>query len=607
MKLAGGVLPPGRRGTRLLRATWLAGVALCAFASGLGCQPEAPRAPSALVTPVERVLPVPLPAEAFLVARWTRPSELLARFRSWAAADVDPLAVWLGRRVGRSRSPIVLDEPIEFVMAIDRTRSEPEVVWALSFGLEGGRVWQRTSREPLDVPSPVGLHCAEAASLGVSQRRLTCAPTPAALRLLLPAATRSLPLLPLGDAPLSFDVRSRDLPSFPAPAMRGLLARWLESALGILPTGAAFETHLSAIASGTAVELTDLLRGLHGAHGELSADDRGLSMEWSLPAASRSQLLATLLGTAASGRPPRDFGADVSAGDRAAFVWSFDAQRLRAWRSPLADALALLLEFRGVPSRLSEQASGLLSQLPIPAGPLWYAAGRPPEFELAAATVGPARLGWHRLRMRGSLADYRRYADELERAFDDPILRSQLQRLVRTALGRHWVPTKVHPRRARSATLPPESFVLELSFAESSGAPSGRTLSTVFVFVPHADGLEVVWGGDEQRLARRVASDPLQPGPVASPRPPSGSAWQSPVAIAGYYPLPVLVAHLARLFTASASPARHEQRSTPPSDSSRIAPVAYSFEPDGAAQRIRFRARLTSDAVAHAFSQFDRH
>jgi hypothetical protein len=126
-------------------------------------------------------------------------------------------------------------------------------------------------------------------------------------------------------------------------------------------------------------------------------------------------------------------------------------------------------------------------------------------------------------------------------AFADPVLASQLSRLVRSAGGERWVPRRIQRRAPSPARgLPRGSFTLELTFDEPEPTEAGRIAATepsetpapgavplapgqrsptpgaaaqkrvgpptLFVLcVPEPDGVKLAWGADEQFLARVLA------------------------------------------------------------------------------------------------------
>src|SRR5690606_30012808 len=127
--------------------------------------------------------------------------------------------------------------------------------------------------------------------------------------------------------------------------------------------------------------------------------------------------------------------------------------------------LGTVLDYRGVPNRLEQQARELVSYLPMPRGPVIHASGRLPP----VAPRGRPRaawleaLGWQLYSVRGNFTEYQYYAGQLARSFNDPILGPQFARLIRGALGPAWAPVRMEQRAPAGGPLPRGSFVLAIT------------------------------------------------------------------------------------------------------------------------------------------------
>jgi hypothetical protein len=469
--------------------------------------------------------PLPLPHNLVLAGRWKNPLQSLKQLESWSRGDLG-LELWLRARIGQPSRPIDLTAPIEFFAVWDHEQDRGQLRWGLSLGLEAGA--PLASSAPRDVPSPLGLACAETPALGAAPLRLVCARSDAELLELLPIATRAVPLSALGPGELSIGVHAEPLRGVAEETLEQSVTGWLRDAFGVSKVNERFDAGLSLFALDLAHELHQLGDDLDGASLDLSLRPAEQALEVSLlaPALHESSLLGqVLIGSGTVGLAPSDFWAEQITSVDAGYLWSFESSPFARFRQPLGVLVGELLGFRGLPRRLQRQGRDLLETLPLPRGPVVYASGRLPE----AARLGGnapawlAQLGWKLYQFAGNFAEYQGYADAFASAVNDPILGPQCARLVRTVSGSKWAPQHVRRRRPiGAARLPRESFTLEISFAlprseaassasvaadSAEGAHHSRSSEreklppTLFgLFVPEPGGVKIAWGTDEKFL-----------------------------------------------------------------------------------------------------------
>src|SRR6185436_16792123 len=145
--------------------------------------------------------PLPLPDDLLIAGRWSHPAALLKQLQSWVGGDLTA-ELWLRGRVGRPSRPVDLQAPIEFFALWNGKSEPPGLRWAVSFALATADPADIPT-EPRDVPSPIGLECAEAHALGGVPLRMVCSSSDTELLDLLPIATRALPLATIGSAELA--------------------------------------------------------------------------------------------------------------------------------------------------------------------------------------------------------------------------------------------------------------------------------------------------------------------------------------------------------------------------------------------------------------------
>jgi hypothetical protein len=506
---------------------WLAALAgACEHPSGVAPPPVA--VPTPVAPPPPRIdTPLPLPEDLLLAGRWRRPAALLKQLQAWAGADLS-LELWLRGRVGRPSRPIDLQAPIEFFALWDGKPEPPVLRWAVSFAL-GTADPADIPSAPRDVESPIGLSCAEAHALGAVPLRMVCASSDAELLELLPVATRALPLAPIAegesDAELTLRVRSGPLRAVDDPTLQGRATAWLEQAFGLQSLNRRGDAELAGLAQTLRDELRNLADDLDGASLQLSRRSEEKPLELSLVApraAARSELMQLLVGTGAVGIPPSDFWQLLHASEGAGYLWAFNAVPLARLRAPCAALLGTLLDFRGLPDRLQQQARWLLERLPLPMGPIVHATGHlPASSDAHAPPAWLAELGWGALSFAGKFSDYEAWTDQLASAFNDPILGPQFGRLLRSAWGPRWVPQHVKRRRLPGGHGAARgSFLLELAFAPPqdetdaeaparapANVPSAPTLFVLFA--PESDGVKIAWAADEKFLLS-LAADPAR-------------------------------------------------------------------------------------------------
>jgi hypothetical protein len=193
-----------------------------------------------------------------------------------------------------------------------------------------------------------------------------------------------------------------------------------------------------------------------------------------------------------------------------------------------------VLDYRGVPNRLEQQARELVSYLPMPKGPVIHASGRLPPPASPRERPRAAwleALGWQLYSVRGNFTEYQYYVGQVAKSFNDPILGPQFARLIRSGLGPAWAPVRMLQRRPSSGDLARGSFVLEMAFAApvaakgeaagndeltatdaaSAGESAGEATQPpelFAVFVPDEDGVRIAWGADERFLISLLTERP---------------------------------------------------------------------------------------------------
>ncbi|HWO11073.1 MAG TPA: hypothetical protein VNN80_16375 [Polyangiaceae bacterium] len=475
-----------------------------------------------------------LPEDLVLAARWRSPGASLAQLAAWSGHPLD-LAGWLGARLGQPSRPFELNAPIELLVVLDRNQDPPSLGWALSVGLVAA---DRMGAEPRDVVSPAGLACAESKALGAAAARLVCAPSDDQLARLLPHATRALPLAPVGDSELSISLRTLPIAHLADAELNDFASALLSQLVGVGHINERFDTQWAGVIGALAGELRFLAEDLDGASLELSLrqDEQALDLSLLAPAAAgRSTLGQLVVGSGASGLAPEEFWHAHEQSDGAGFSWAFQPAPIARLRAPLAALLGTLLDYRGVPRRLIQQARDLVSYLPMPRGPVIHASGRLPSARNAREARAPwlEALGWQLYSVRGNFSEYQYYVDTLTKSFNDPILGPQFGRLLRSAFGPKWAPESMSQRRPKLGELPHGSFVWEVTFAAPSEPPPavsdgavtpvealapapvaapapGPSLSWYGVFVPDEDGVRMAFGADE-RFVSSLLVQPARP------------------------------------------------------------------------------------------------
>ncbi len=527
-----------RLGHRLiLSSLLLAGGGACGHAEPPPKVAPPPPAPARLAKKLESSLAaLSLPDDLLLAGRWKNPSALLGQLETWSGGALSlgslSLESWLRNRLGDPTRPIDLTAPIELMVVLDRAHEPPELTWAVSLGLTTrGDV---AGAEPMDVESPMGLSCAESRALGPAGVRMVCSPSDDELARLLPHATRALPLAPVGEADVAISLRAAPFSTLEAGRVRSLASGWLSGLLGEVlgskEINERFDAQWANVVDGAARELRYLAEDLDGSSIEFSLSSREQALELSVlaPAAAGRSLLGQLVvGSGASGLAPAEFWQAHESSDGAGFLWAFQAAPLARLREPLAALLGTVLDYRGVPNRLEQQARELVLYLPMPRGPVIHASGRLPPVVGAREPRAPwlEALGWHLYSVRGNFAEYRYYVDALAKSFNDPILGPQFGRLIRRGFGPAWVPARLEPRRPIGGELPRGSFVLALTFSappapslaltrypedgpEQEPPPVARASAKqelFAVFVPDEDGVRIAWGADERFLISLLA------------------------------------------------------------------------------------------------------
>lgn len=535
------------RAPRVLLLSILAAAAACGGAEPLPPKAPPPPPPARLEKKLDASLAaLSLPDDLVLAGRWKNPSALLGEFATWSGGAA-PLESWLLTRLGEPSRPIDLTAPIEVIVVLDEkagaTAQRPALSWAVSLGLGATPGGPATPpAEPSDVSSPAGLACAESRALGPAPVRMVCAPTDDELARLLPHATRALPLAPVGEADVAVSLRASPFSQLEEGRTQELASAWLSQLLAVVVGPSRindrFDAQWARVVDAVAHELRFMAEDLDGASIELSLRARERAVELSLlapAAAGRSALGQLMVGSGATGLAPAEFWQAHEASDAAGFSWAFQAAPLARWREPLAALLGTLLDYRGVPNRLEQQARELVAYLPMPRGPLIHASGRlPPPASPRERPRAPwlEALGWQLYSVRGNFTEYQHYVGALAQAFNDPILGPQFARLIRSGLGPAWAPVRMQQRRPISGDMPRGSFVLEVLFAtptpaaaEASGddelgargagdsaAEATRPPELFAVFVPDEDGVRFAWGADERFLISLLSERPRSKG-----------------------------------------------------------------------------------------------
>lgn len=484
--------------------------------------PPAAPLPRAVTPPAARAdTPLPLPDDLLLAGRWSHPALLLKQLQSWAGGNLS-LELWLRGRVGRPSRPVDLQAPIEFFALWDGKSEPPVLRWALSFALATADPADIPT-EPRDVPSPIGLSCAEARALGGVPLRMICSTSDKELLDLLPTATRALPLARLGSGDLTLGFHAQPLRAVDDATLDARASAWLSTVLGFDALNRKGDAELAILAQNLRDELRNLAEDLDGSSLELAsqAEEKHIELSLTAPrAAARSELLQLFFGTGASGLAPSDFWQLPQLSEGAGYLWAANAVPIGRLRAPFGALISTLLDFRGLPDRLKQQGRWLVERLPLPMGPIVHASGHLPS---SAARGSPppwlAEVGWRSLSFAGRFSEYEAWTDQLASALDDPILGPQFGRLLRSAWGLRWVPQHLERRRPRGGPLLPRgSFVLEVTFAQPREPESAATGSAhpiapkLFVlFVPEADGVKIAWGTEEKFLVSLVAHPARHP------------------------------------------------------------------------------------------------
>jgi hypothetical protein len=499
-------------------------VALLAAAAGSalpGCEPHAPAAPPP-AAPTPRPAPDPprprtplaLPDELLLAARWRQPTALLAQLQKWSRGDLT-LELFLRGRVGRPSRPIDLEAPLELFALWDGKAEPPVLRWAVSFALVPNPA-APAPRGPVDVESPIGLSCAEDAALGPVALRMVCSSSDDELTQLLPLATRALPLAELGAEDVAVQLRARPLRGVADEQLDARVSAVITDLLGVDALNRRGTAELAGLTQTFRDELRNLAEDLDGVSLGLNAREEALELSLLAPrATARSELLQLLIGTGAAGIAPGEFWDLHQESEHAGYLWAWSAQPRARLRAPIGSLLGALLDFRGLPDRLTLQGQHLIERLPVPLGPIVYASGRLPASAGGRAAPAPwlAALGWEAYGFAGRFAEYEAWAEQLVSALNDPILGPQFGRLLRSAWGERWVPQQIERRKLAGRGLGRGSFALELRFAaepEADAPRAGRERPrppTLFIVcVPEPDGVKLAWGADEKFLTGLLAA-----------------------------------------------------------------------------------------------------
>lgn len=579
----------------------------------------APPARSFAPRVIERLAPLSLPHDLVAAGRWREPRALLRQMAQWGGSELS-LDVWLRAHIAQPPHPVDLDAPIELLVAMDRRSEPPALAWALSLGVvapvQGDAANAREGDGPTDVASPSGLACAESRALGPAPLRLVCAGSDDQLGRLLPYATRALPLATLADADVAFSLRAQPLADVADSTLQNLVSGWLSEAWARPSVNERFDAQWSGVVSSLTHELRQLAADLDGASLELSVSTGDEALELSLLApslAGRSVIGQLIVGNGASGLAPAELWHAHEASQDAGFLWAFEPAPLAGARQPLGALLGTLLDFRGVPHRLQQQARELIEALPLPRGPIVHASGQLPPARDARSPRAAwlEQLGWQMYSLRGSFDEYRFYVSALVKAFNDPILGAQFGRLLRGALGPRWVPRRMRQRALKHAgRLPRGSFELEVTFtpppAEASGdepsseAERRQARSTLFfVFAPDEDGVKIAWGADDDFLISLI-TEPARAGLSATlaGRAGLGALNRERSLAGGFYSLAALAE------ASGAHVGNWGARATPLSEAPHrgLSPLVYSVtQAPEAAQVVSFSVRLPRGAIEDIF------
>jgi len=539
------------RRCRLTRARaaavlWL-GLAACEHANAVAPPPAAPPPPVVAAPPPRVDTPLSLPDELLIAGRWSHPAALLKQLQGWVGGDLT-LELWLRGRVGRPSRPIDLQAPIELLVLWNGKSEPPRLRWAVSFALATADP-DDIPAAPRDVPSPIGLSCAEAHALGRVPMRMVCSSSDPELLDLLPIATRALPLATIGSAELALRWHALPLRNVDDATLDARASAWLADAFGFDALNRKGDAEVAGLAQTLRDELRNLAQDLDGALLELApnGEEKVLDLSVTAPnAAARSALMQLFFGTGAVGIAPSDFWQLQQASEGAGYLWAFNALPIARLRAPFAALLGTLLDFRGLPDRLQQQGRWLIERLPLPMGPIVHASGHLPESATArgAPPPWPAEIGWGALGFAGNFSDYEAWTDQLASALNDPILGPQFGRLLRSVWGPRWQPQQLKRRRPLGAqTLPRGSFVLEVTFAPQreaepqvptdSAHPSAPTLFVLFV--PEPDGVKIAWGAEEKFLISLAANPARRPATATlAGRPGLGSLNEQRSLLAGF-------------------------------------------------------------------------
>lgn len=604
----------------LVAASWCG----CGHSEPLPVRVAPPPAPPAAPRVVaDTQAPLSLPHDLVLAGRWRNPTALLGKLSEWGGGDLS-LEHWLRARLAQPVHPVDLDSPIELLVVLDRRSEPPALTWALSLGVDAARGGAAQARSvhasPRDVSSPIGLACAEATALGPDPLRMVCAPSDNALALLLPHATRALPLASLGDADVdsAFSLRAQPLADVDDQEIHNLLSAWLSEAWGLPSVNKRFDAQWAGLVSSLTRELRDLAADLDGSSIEFSLEAGKEALELAIlapAAAGRSTLGKLIRGNGASGLAPSEFWHAHEASEDAGFIWAFESTPLAEIRRPLAALLGTVLDFRGVPDRLQQQARELLETLPLPRGPVVHASGRLP----APRGGRPARpawldeLGWQMYSVRGSFDEYRFYVSALVQAFNDPVLGAQLGRLLRGAFGPRWVPQRMRQHRlSHGGHLPKDSFGLDVTFVvprvqlterdlASAGSEREAPPTLHVVFVPDEDGVKIAWGADANFLMSLVSAPRSATlATTLANRAGLGSLHQDRTLAGGFYSLAALEEGSRSsvwgraLWDAEAMPVANAPHRG-------LSPIVYSLSQPSEAAKLQLTVRLTRGTIEDLF------
>lgn len=561
MAARGGARFRGRRSCAA--APVLLGPWLTLLSCGHAEPPPVVPAPRPVPQPEARALPEPLTplelsADVVLVGRLRDPRALLTTLGDLAGPEL-ALEHTLSARLGTPRQQVDLGAPIELLVRLDARAQPPALSWAISLGLEDTPAGRRAvARGPVDVPSPLGLSCAEASSLGPRGIRMVCAASDPELASALPLATRALPVTPLSAADVAVALRTNAACRADDEHRRLLISSWLAEALGVPSMNARFDAQFAGLSAALTREVCDLGADLDGTLVAIDVAPHAAGVRATLsvpPAPHRSALAELVLGGGAAGLAPTDFWYAHAESEGAGFIWALSAGPIERWRRPLAELLGTALDYRGVPRALRLQASYLLESLPLPRGPVVLASGALPLGEGRQHALARERLGWQLYVVRGSFAEYQYYAGELVKAWSDPVLGPQLNRLLRAALGPASAPERLRQRRpVAGSRLPRGAFTLEIAFAASAvsaeDVPDGgdEPQSLFVVAAPDEDGVKIAWGADEKFLASLLMDPERIPASTTlASRPGLGALNQQRSLVGGFFSLAALRAMTSAL------------------------------------------------------------